>query len=97
MGNGVFADRNLQNERRRTLRLFARRARAHGRRIPRQPSRRTAAVDLESQESCQDVTSCAVPGRIRAAKVNPALRYFAMSRASANSFLSTRTAGRVRQ
>jgi IS30 family transposase len=54
----------MQNERRRTLRLSARCAHAHGRGTSHQPSRRTAAVDLESRESCQDITSCAGAGRI---------------------------------
>lgn len=54
--NHLFADRNLQAQRRRTLCLNARRAHEHGQRTSDQPSRRTAAVGLEKRDSCQYLT-----------------------------------------
>ncbi len=56
LGDHLFVDRILQTQRRRTLRLLERRTHAHGQWTSRQPSRRTAAVGLETIDSCQDLT-----------------------------------------
>src|SRR6516162_9954173 len=65
MGDAVLADRNSQNEQRRTLCLPARRAPADGRRTPHQSTGRAVAVELATRRVCQDLRPRAKPGRLR--------------------------------
>jgi hypothetical protein len=67
MGDAVLADRNSQNEQRRTLCLPARRAPADGRRTPHQSTGRAVAVELATRRVCQDLRPRAKPGRLRSA------------------------------
>jgi hypothetical protein len=65
VGNPVLADRNRQAQRCRTLRISPRCPQPYGRRPSDQPTRRFAAMGVESRKSRQHMTSRAKPGRLR--------------------------------
>src|SRR5215471_3789837 len=65
MGDTLLADRNVQDERRRALRLLARRAPTHGRWTSGQSTRRAVAVELEARGGCQELRACAIYPRLR--------------------------------
>src|SRR5262245_24092595 len=65
MGDTLLADRNVQDERRRALRLLARRAPTHGRWTSGQSTRRVVAVELEARGGCQELRACAIYPRLR--------------------------------
>src|SRR5262245_5525435 len=65
LGDPVLADRDLQTERRRAIRLSARCAHSNGRRAPDQPPGRTAALAVATSKCRQDISACAITGRLR--------------------------------